>query len=229
VEVSKPRLLDLFCCEGGAATGYHAAGFDVTGIDLSPQPRYPFSFIQCDALEYVAAHGHEYDAIHASPPCQRYSATLRTKGDRNIHPDLIAPTRAALKGVGRPWVMENVEGAKREMIHPALLCGSMFGLHVRRHRLFESSFVLLVPDCVHDVELQRPQVYQSTTQRDGTKPLRGIVNAHATGARWNSDALAKAMAVEWMSPHGAREAIPPVYTEFIGHQLLAQVVRTLAA
>jgi len=115
--------------------GYHLAGFEVTGVDIQPQPRYPFRFVQADALAYLADHGHEYDAFHASCPCQLYSATQRIQG--RDHPDLIGATRTALENTGRPWVIENVPGAP--LRDPVLLCGAMFGLRTYRHRLFETS------------------------------------------------------------------------------------------
>lgn len=136
----RPRVLDLFCGAGGAAMGYHHAGFDVTGVDIAPQPRYPFAFIQADALEYVGSLSWvelmQYDAIHASPPCQSYSVMSHLPGVGA--PMLIADTRAALAATGLPYVIENVEGARREMRDPVMLCGTMFaGLPVRRHRRFE--------------------------------------------------------------------------------------------
>lgn len=132
----RPRLLDLCCKAGGTSQGYHDAGFDVTGVDIDPQPRYPFTFIQADALDFLAAHGHEFDAIAASWPCQRFTTAQRIRG--NTHPDLITPGRALLNATGRPWVMENVEGAP--LRNPITLCGAMFpGLRVYRHRLFEAS------------------------------------------------------------------------------------------
>ncbi|MDX2708037.1 SAM-dependent methyltransferase, partial [Streptomyces sp. PA03-6a] len=132
----RPRLLDAFCCQGGASTGYRLAGFDVTGIDIHPQPRYPFNFVQGDAVAFIREHGAEFDVIHASPPCQLYSLTHRIQ--RRDHPDLIAPTRKALETTGRPWVIENVEDARGELRDPVTLCGAAFGLHTYRHRLFET-------------------------------------------------------------------------------------------
>ena len=146
----RPRLLDLFCGAGGAARGYQMAGFHVTGVDIKPQPNYAGDvFVQADALEYVAAHGHEFDAIHASPPCHAYSTvTGRNRRNTKRYPDLIPPTRELLLVCGSPWIMENVEGAPIKS--PVRLCGSSFGLDVRRHRLFETSFpVAMVPPCAH--------------------------------------------------------------------------------
>jgi DNA (cytosine-5)-methyltransferase 1 len=132
------RLLDLYAGAGGAGMGYHQAGFTVTGIDIDPQPDYPFEFIQADAVAYLATHGHEYDAIHASPPCQTHSALTkgnRARGWADGHRDFIAVTRALLDHLGQPYVLENVQGStlRRDLT----LCGEMFGLDVIRHRYFE--------------------------------------------------------------------------------------------
>jgi C-5 cytosine-specific DNA methylase len=145
------RLLDLFAGAGGAARGYQLAGFHVTGIDINPQPRYAGDeFIQGDALEYLAtADLSGFDAIHASPPCQAYANVTAWRGQQSDHPDLVAATRDALNATGLPWVIENVPEAP---IRPdLLLCGSQFGLRVRRHRAFETSprlFSLIAP-CRH--------------------------------------------------------------------------------
>lgn len=148
----RPRILDLFCGGGGAATGYYRAGFDVVGVDSRPQKRYPFTFVQADALEYAREHGHEFDAIHASPPCQAYSA-LKHMTTRE-HPQLIEPVRAMLQSSGLPYVIENVPGAPLRC--PLVLCGTMFrletscGAQLRRHRLFESNVLLMSPgSCQH--------------------------------------------------------------------------------
>lgn len=131
----KPRLLDLFCKAGGAGYGYWQAGFDVVGVDIEPQKRYPFTFIQADALEYLARHGGEYDAIHASPPCQAFSKMKNPdKAHRKAHPDLVDPVRELLMRTGRPYIIENVPGAP--LLSPVTLCGSQFGLKVYRHRVF---------------------------------------------------------------------------------------------
>lgn len=153
--------------------GYATApgdGFSIVGIDCDPQPRYPFRFIRADALEYLALHGHEYDVIHASPPCQRNSTM--TKGlwkDRlTSHPELIAPTRALLIALGKPYIIENVPTAP--LIDPVTLCGSMFGLAVRRHRLFEISFPVLAPQCNHKAQGRVVAVYGhsgGSSKRDG--------------------------------------------------------------
>ncbi|MCE5324915.1 MAG: DNA cytosine methyltransferase [Planctomycetaceae bacterium] len=143
--MAKLRLLDLFCKAGGAAMGYHRAGFEVVGVDIEKQPRYPFEFHQGDALEYLAARGHEFDAIHASPPCQRHSNLTRRWGRNSSHPDRIADVRKGLMRTGKPYVIENVVGAP--LCNAIMLCGSMFGLgaagfYLERHRLFESNVML---------------------------------------------------------------------------------------
>ena len=141
--MTRPRLLDLFCGAGGAAMGYHRAGFDVVGVDINPQPHYPFAFHQADALEYPLAG---FDAIHASPPCQRFSTMTQRWARSSSRPGPDEPTRSRLRESMLPYVIENVAGAP--LVGPIRLCGSSFGLPVRRHRLFEmSSPPLLVPPC----------------------------------------------------------------------------------
>lgn len=195
--------------------GYYRAGFEVVGVDINPQPRYPFEFHQADALEYLTEHGHEFDAIHASPPCQAYSA-LRSLHD-NKHPELIVPTRSALNDLGKPYVIENVAGAP--LLDPIVLCGSMFSLgtvcsddgvyrQLRRHRLFESNVRLLRGKCYH-----RGPVIGVYGTGGGGPMKRGYKGNKA-------DSLA-AMGIDWMDRKGVSQAIPPAYTEFIGHQLMA--------
>jgi DNA (cytosine-5)-methyltransferase 1 len=192
-----PRLLDLFCCAGGAGMGYHRAGFDVVGVDLAAQPNYPFEFVQADALAYVAEHGARFDAIHASPPCQHYAPVTAWRGNQNDHPDLVALTRDALTATGRPWIIENVRGAPVRA--DVMLCGSHFGLRVKRHRSFESShpMPLLTPSCQHA----------------GLLPFM----------HKNERAFADAMGCDWMTNIEARQAIPPAYTEHLGAALLTAV------
>jgi DNA (cytosine-5)-methyltransferase 1 len=194
--------------------GYHLAGFDVVGVDVKAQPRYPFAFVQSDALEYVAEHGREFDAIHASPPCQAHSNAQKIRG--NDHPDLVAPTRAALSVTGRPWIIENVLGAP--LINPTLLCGTMFGLNVYRHRLFETSFP--VPLILHPAHHAQPV-------KMGRRVKAGDV-IQVVGNFTDVAYARAAMGIDWMTRDGLSQAIPPAYTEFLGRQLLA-VVQRLAA
>jgi len=193
------RLLDLFCGAGGAAMGYHRAGFDeIVGVDIKPQPHYPFTFVQGDALEYVALHGREFDVIHASPPCQHYSAMQHIKKNKHKWPDLIEPTRIQLQITGKPFVIENVIGAPLRI--DLLLCGSMFGLRMIRHRIFESNMPmpLLTLTCHHE----------------------NMYDPWHWGVKQREE-MSAGMGIDWfMTREEVREAIPPAYTEFIGRQLL---------
>jgi DNA (cytosine-5)-methyltransferase 1 len=201
----RPRLLDLFCGAGGAATGYHRAGFDVVGVDIRPQPRYPFEVHQGDALEFLAEHGHEFDAIHASPTCQTRAAVTAWRGSRQNHPDTLTPTLEALRRLCAPWVVENVpEAALDGTLRPDLfLCGTMFGLRIQRHRVFELSW--------HPLQLTQPCGSHRLVQPFLHKDER---------------AFADAMGCTWMSVKEARQAIPPAYTEYIGAQLIAHLQET---
>lgn len=203
-----PRLLDLYCCQGGAARGYADAGFDVTGVDKDPQPRYPFRFIQADAVSFVLAHGAGFDFIHASPPCQHDSDYQRIQG--NTHPDLIGPTRAALETTGRPWVIENVKGAVPKLRGPVMLCGPMFGVETYRHRFFETGggFTLNQP---HHPAHTVPQA----------KIGRPVPPGHYGQFVGNFSGVALARRVPWMNRDGIRECIPPAYTQHIGTGALA--------
>ena len=206
-------LLDLFCCAGGAAMGYHRAGFDVVGIDIAPQPNYPFHFIQGDALD-TSLWPADVVAIHASPPCQTFTAYRRRgAGVGDDYPDLVAATRDALRATGLPYVIENVAGAPLES--PVQLCGSSFGLDVRRHRLFESNVALLVPPCDH--AWQTPRFAQATNRTN----LRSTVEVGVW--RIPLDVQQRAMGVDWTTLRELSEAIPPAYTEHIGRQLMAHV------
>lgn len=210
--MSRPRLLDLYCGAGGAAMGYHRAGFDVVGVDNVHQKNYPFAFVQADALAYVAAHGQKYDAIHASPPCQGYSRMrhLPWLKDRE-YPLLIDATRAALDATGRPWVIENVEGAP--LPAAAMLCGTMFGLKVYRHRWFEGSILLLSPGHPKHREVIGKGRLFNDRQRGNAAGFVSLVGKDARGGA--------AMGIDWMTRDELAQAIPPAYTAWIGRQLLA--------
>jgi DNA (cytosine-5)-methyltransferase 1 len=205
------RLLDLFCGAGGAAMGYHRAGFEVVGVDIKLQPHYPFEFHEADALEYVAEHGREFDVIHASPPCQRYSRISKTHGVADRHPDLLPETRRLLVLARKPYIIENVEGAPLQ--DAITLCGTMFGLRVRRHRLFETSFSVWPPFlCCHDSYAVGVYGHSGAGANRGRERARGNDNTHDV---WES-----AMGISWMTNAELAQAIPPAYTEYIGRQLM---------
>jgi DNA (cytosine-5)-methyltransferase 1 len=213
----KPRLLDLFCGAGGAAMGYSRAGFEVVGVDINPQPNYPFEFVEADALEYLAQWIDlrlvGFDAIHASPPCQAFSVAT---ADKSKHKDLVTPLRPLLEETGLPYVIENVPGAP--LLNPVVLCGSSFNLRVRRHRLFETNWPLMVPPCAHGQQGQPVGVYGGGT---GTGQKRGRKVMSSAEAM-------EVMEMPWADRAGATQAIPPAYTEFIGTQLLAYLAAVAA-
>lgn len=216
----KLRLLDLFCKAGGSSVGYARAGFDVEGVDIEAQKRYPFKFHQADALEYAAKHGHEFDLIAASPPCQEYSVTksLKTK----TYPDLVAPTRNLLREIGKPYVIENVPGAP--LINPLMLCGTMFGLGVWRHRLFEiwPETIWFPPaTCQHDGPVASPSHAKRNlgiTCQPGFR--HGYRYISVTGKQFLVADGRIAMGISWMTGRELAQAIPPAYTEWIGRQLI---------
>jgi DNA (cytosine-5)-methyltransferase 1 len=237
----KPRLLDLFCGAGGCARGYQRAGFEVVGVDIWPQPNYPFEFHQADALTFLDGlrggmcidaneHGEQwlslsdFDAVHASPVCKGYSHADNIHG-RTDHPMQIGDVREALEATGLPYVIENVEGARKHMCHPVTICGLSLGLNVRRHRLFECNFPVMVPPCGdhsgdwllvfgHTV-LERGHVVGIAK---GGGPV--IRRKHTTTERGR-----EAMGIDWMTRDELSQAIPPAYCELIGGFLLAEVQR----
>lgn len=238
----RPRLLDLFCCEGGGSVGYWRAGFDVVGVDLFQsikggytQARYPFPSHRADAVEYVKEHGHEYDVIVASPPCQHASAGTRAlrQGGRK-YPRLIEPTRDALIASGRPYVIENVRGS--DLVDPVRLCGCMFDvtpphrgmvavdtdgilLHLQRERAFESNLQLAAPrPCDHSTHEwvggsyggARRDKYEAKYERHGGYVPPLTVQQALLG-------------IDWMTQRGMHQAIPPAYTEHLGRQVMAHL------
>jgi len=207
----KPLLLDLFAGAGGAGVGYARAGFRVVGVDHIPQPSYPFPLAVADAVEFVARHGRDYDLIHASPPCQGYSRMARAVPTRA--PRMIEVVREALVGTGRPFVIENVEGAPLDC--PLLLCGTMFGLSFRRHRLFEihPPLLLLTSDCSCRLGVQRGRlVGHRTSGRVGAGRIQP--------PDFTEDQRRTALGAHWMTAREARQAVPPAFTQFIGARLL---------
>ena len=223
------RLLDLFCGAGGAGMGYHRAGFEVVGVDIAPQPRYPFEFHQSDALEYLAGlimsgDIYYYDAVHLSPPCQANtqlaSIWRAVEGyDYDVrHIDLIAQSRELVQAADRPYVLENVVGAA--LVNPIMLCGTFFGLRVYRHRLFETSWFMLAPSHVPHRD-KTPHVGRG-------KSPKGFVSVTGTGGFGFKNGFQyaqKAMGIDWMTRTELSQAIPPAYTEYIGRQLMAIMTR----
>lgn len=222
------KALDLFCGAGGVSMGLHRAGFEVVGVDIRAQPRYPFTFIQADALSPpVDLAG--FDLIWASPPCQAHTS-LKTMHNAKTHADLIPATRAMLQASGKPWVIENVPGAPLE--HSILLCGTMFGLgcddaELRRHRLFEISTPLLAPECQHG---NRPVIglyggHQRNRKRTRTIGVygEGCRDSRRKNDKGHPDFTVedgrKAMGVDWMTLAELCQAIPPAYSEFIGREM----------
>jgi DNA (cytosine-5)-methyltransferase 1 len=217
----RPLLLDLFCGAGGAAMGYAHAGFDVVGVDIEPQPHYPFDFEKADVMEFMRdGVKHWYfpvDAIHASPPCQRYSRATPHRTRAN-HPDLVDPVRQLLLKTGLPYVIENVEFAP--LPNAAKVCGSYFGLPIQRHRLFESNMGIMGAPCQHGSLPKDIPIF-----RHGVWYLSRFVNVYGTGGGKARDKWAESMGIDWMTPTELGQAIPPAYTQFIGEQLLEQLNR----
>lgn len=193
----KPRLLDLFCCEGGAGKGYTDAGFEVVGVDIEDQPRYPFEFVQADAASFPL---DGFDALHASPPCQDHSASRHTWGREHGTGWLLAHTMERFRASGLPWVVENVDGAV--MSAAGTLCGTSFGLGLHRHRRFETSFEWMAPPC--DPSRVR---------------YRGRA-AEVFGHHGNTDRVRGEWGVPWMSQYGIAQSIPPAFAQFMGEHLL---------
>jgi DNA (cytosine-5)-methyltransferase 1 len=199
--------------------GYHRAGFEVVGVDIKPQPHYPFEFIQADALHLIRQWSRSWPdgswAIHASPPCQLFTAFQHSQPKRrNNHLDLITPTRPLLAATGLPWVIENVPGAP--LLDPITLCGSMFGLgtataYLPRHRIFEASFPLAAGWCQHP---DKPSCMVAGHGKDGYR-----------GDGLNAADARAALGIDWMNRDEMAQAIPPVYTEWIGRQLVAALER----
>jgi len=200
--------------------GYHRAGFEVVGVDIAPQSHYPFEFHQGDAIEYIVEHGREFDVIHASPPCQAHSVMTKRWGQEVVssHINLIPATRAALQATGKPYIIENVEGARDELIRPVMLCGTMFGLglkagnQLRRHRYFECwGFEPgLTPTCKHN----KKQTVLVCGNSGGRSRRDGCMFHTADERR-------KAMDIDWMTNAELVQAIPPAYTEWIGRRIVA--------
>ena len=210
--MSRPKLLDLFCGAGGAAVGYHRAGFDVVGVDSQKQPKFPFRFIHADAMSLDPSFLASFDVIHASPPCQAYSDLAARNGNADDWPRLIEPVRRMLAATGKLYIIENVEGAP--LRNYVVLCGTMFpGLRVIRHRLFETNFFVLTPPhgrhpLVHTHD-KRKRHYGKTNEWTDYVTVTGGGNSTIAAAR-------DAMGIDWMTKREINEAIPPAYAEHVG-------------
>lgn len=231
------KLLVLFCAAGGGSTGYARAGLTPYGVDIDPQPSYPFEFALDDALGYLEYLCHiramgplpapfDFDAVHASPPCQHYSSATRVSGNAASHPALIAPVRARLQELGLPYVIENVEGARDELVDPLMLCGAMDEfpeLRVIRHRYFEISG-FEVPQPEHRAH---PLCYTMDKRKPHYGQLDEMVDyVQVNGGGNCSVAAAKdAMGMDWpgLTKHDLNEAVPPAMTEYIGGHLAAHL------
>jgi DNA (cytosine-5)-methyltransferase 1 len=189
--------------------GYHQSGFEIVGVDINPQPRFPFEFHRGDAIEFVRRHGHEFDFIAGGPPCQRYSKAQRIR--KRDHPDLIGEFRSALVATGKPYVIENVEEARPELRSPMMLCGLSFGLRTDRHRLFESNLPLSVPE--------HPAHPKGKTKMG--RPFQDGELRQYVGNFSGVQAAREDLGVHWMNRDGIRECIPPAYAHHLGEQVRA--------
>jgi DNA (cytosine-5)-methyltransferase 1 len=208
-------MLDLFCGAGGCSVGYSRAGFDVVGVDMNAKVgrHYPFEFHAADALEHLAGHWQEFDAIHASPPCQAYSQSAQSQRNAGKeYPDMLAPTREALTATGLPWVIENVPRAP--MRPDFKLCGCQFGLKLRRERWFEVSWPAsqLAQPCYH------PFPVVSVVGHGTPTWVREQLGFNPTIADYR-----EAMGIDWMNRNELSQAIPPAYTEYLGGLLIAEL------
>lgn len=209
------RALDLFCCAGGASEGLHRAGFEVSGIDREEQPEYPFPFTRRDVLNLLPSEIRRFDLIWASPPCQAFTAYRRRAGHVKEALNFIPEARELLRAAGAPYILENVVGAPLE--NPIMLCGSMFGLDVRRHRLFESNLFMVAPKCRHDVWTERK--YPGATNRTNRR-----FTCEVGVYRIPLEQQKEAMGVDWpITLRELSEGTPPAYTHWIGRELLAGV------
>lgn len=223
--MNRPVAFDFFCCAGGAGVGLYRAGFEVIGVDITERKNYPFAYIRGNLFKLDRRLIEWGDFYWASPPCQHHSDLAKRNGNAHEWPDHIPATRALLQSLGKPWVIENVEGAP--LINPVTLCGTMFpGLRVLRHRLFETNFPLAAPD-----HLSHP-ICHTFDKRKGqfgkTDEMRDFVQVTG-GGNCTLRAASDAMGIDWMTKTELNEAIPPAYSEHIGRAALAHIASLRAA
>jgi len=212
----KPKLLDLFCGAGGAGMGYYRAGFEVVGVDIKPQPHYPFEFHQADALTYPL---EGFDAYHASPPCQYYSRMRNLSWlKENKYWRSVPPTIEYLKAIGnKPFVIENVENCW-DMPESFVICGFSLGLSLYRHRRFMVNFPIMLPS--H----QKHKKLVETGKR--SIAVFKEINRESIAGHFSGVAKArKVMGIDWMTRDELSQAIPPAYTEYIGKHLMDYIER----
>lgn len=212
-EVKSYRMLDLFCGAGGASMGYYLTGgfSEIVGVDIKPQKRYPFKFVQRDAIEYLTDFGGDFDFIHASPPCQLYANITHAGRNREKHPDLLPIVSELLQLLGKPYVIENVP--RSPMRNDITLCGTMFNLDVIRHRWFETNV---------DIDLETPECnHYKPVVRCGRRPDLKTQFHSVVGHFIGAEEARQAMGIDWMTRDELSEAIPPAYTKFLGERILA--------
>lgn len=209
--MARPLALVTYCGQGGSAAGYVNAGFDVVCVDIVAQPRIPFRFIQADALDFIGNEGHRFQLIDGGPVCKAYSKTARIHNAG--HPEQIPATREAMLATGKPYVIENVEDARPELLDPVMLCGASFGLRTYRHRLFESNLPLTVPEHMN---------HEWPTAKMG-RPVRDGEFYHAVGNFSGVETVRRDMGVPWMNREGINQCIPPAYAEWVGRRILSQL------
>ena len=191
--------------------GLHQAGYTVVGVDIDPQPRYPFTFYQADALTFPL---HDYDFVWASPICKKFSSATRTSKTQDNWPDQIAPIRKRLQKWGGKWCIENVPGAP--LVDPMMLCGAMFGLKTYRHRLFETSF---------NIEAPTHPNHKAKVCKMGRPPKKGeFINpvGHFSGVEFAK----KALGIDWMTRDELSQSIPPAYAKYIAGFTCHQIIGT---
>jgi DNA (cytosine-5)-methyltransferase 1 len=219
----RPRLLDLYCCAGGAAMGYHRAGWDVVGVDIVAQPRYPFMFVQADALEFLRRNWTHFDAFHGSPPCQSYTP-LRALHPDKVYPDLVDATRAGFEATGRPFVIENVMTAPLRKDRSIRLCADRMGLRTVRHRRFEYGGGLVLPEPAWCGNKHRAPTATSRRRERWAQGWHVSITGDV-GTYVGPDA----MGIDWMSGDELCEAIPPAMTEYVGAHMLDHLRTEVAA